>query len=319
LAQARLDVVGIGLNAMDIVAQVNRFPSPGGKVRIESLNQQAGGQTATALVTCQRLGLRARYIGRVGDDEGGRLQLASLRREGLDLRYVRLVPGATTQLGFIVVEGASGERTVFWHRDPRLAVSPSDLKGDYLGSARVLHLDGCDVAACLRAARHARRVGAQVVADLDTVYPEVERLLPYIDYLIAASDFPPAITGVEDPFKSLDILAREYKTQAVGMTLGRDGALVFCGRRYYYSPGFIVEAVDTTGAGDVFHGGFIYGLVRGWEMERRLDFANAMAALNCTALGARGGIASEAAAERLMARGRRRVNREYARRCSVGG
>jgi len=317
LVRTRLDVVGIGLNATDIVAQVHRFPSPGSKVRIQSLERQAGGQTATALVTCQRLGLRARYIGRVGDDEAGQLQLASLRREGLDLRYLRVVPGATTQLGFIVVERASGERTVFWHRDPRLAVPPSDLKGDYLGSARVLHLDGCDVAACLRAARQARRMGARVVADLDTVYPNVEGFLSHIDYLIAASNFPPALTGIDDPFKGLAILSREYKVQAAGMTLGRDGALVFCGGRYYYSPGFVVEVVDTTGAGDVFHGGFIYGLVCGWEMERLLDFANAMAALNCTTLGARGGIGREAAAERLIAKGRRRVNREYVPRRSV--
>ena len=317
MGKPRINVVGIGLNATDIVMQVPRFPFLAGKVRLQSVGQQAGGQMATAMVTCQRLGLRARYIGRVGDDDAGRFQLASLRREGLDLSHLRVVRGVTTQLGYIVVEQASGERTVFWHRDPRLTLLPSDLKGDYLGAARVLHLDGCDVQACLRAARQARRLGIRVVADLDTVYPKIERLLPHIDYLLAASNFPPALTGLDDPFESLAILSREYRIHAGGMTLGRDGALVFSGGRYYYSPGFVVNTVDTTGAGDVFHGSFVYGLVRGWEMERLLDFANAMAALNCTALGARGGIASETAAARLMAKGRRRINRDYVRRCAA--
>jgi sulfofructose kinase len=268
---------------------------------------------ATAMVTCQRLGLRTRYIGRVGDDTAGRFQLVSLRQEGLDLRYVRVVRGVANQLAYIIVDEASGERTVFWDRDPRLALRPSDLAGDYLGSAKVLHLDGCDVQACLRAARRARRLGIPVVADLDTVYPTIERLLPHLDYLLAASDFPPALTGMEDPFGTLAIMSREYKIPTVGMTLGRDGALVFSSGRYYYSPGFVVDAVDTTGAGDVFRGGLVYGLVRGWQMERLLDFANALAGLNCTALGARGGIAKEAEAERLIAKGRRRVNREYVR------
>ena len=313
MAKARIDVVGIGLNATDTVVLVPRSPAPGGKARIRSVVRQAGGQMATAMITCQRLGVHTRYIGRVGDDDAGRFQLASLRQEGLDLRHLRVVRGAMNQLAYIIVDQVSGERTVFWDRDPRLAVLPSDLTGDYLGSAKVLHLDGCDVRACLRAARQARRLGIQVVADLDTVYPKIERLLPHLDYLVASSDFPPALTGIEDPFESLAIMSREYKIHTAGMTLGRDGALVFSGGRYYYSPGFVVDAVDTTGAGDVFHGAFVYGLVRGWEMERLLDFANAMAGLNCTALGARGGIAEEAEAARLIAKGRRRINRAYVR------
>ena len=313
LAKARIDVVGIGLNATDTVVIVPRSPIPGGKVRIQSVFRQPGGQMATAMVTCQRLGLRARYIGRIGDDDAGRFQLASLRQEGLDLRYVRTVRGATNQMAYIIVDQTTGERTVYWDRDPRLAVLPADLTGDYLGSARVLHLDGCDVQAAIRAARLARQMGVPVVADLDTVYPKIERLLPHLDYLVASSDFPLALTGVEDPFQSLAIVSREYKIPAVGMTLGGDGALLFCAGRYYYSPGFVVDAVDTTGAGDVFHGALVYGLVRGWPMERLLDFANAMAGLNCTALGARGGIAKEAEADRLIAKGKRRINREYAR------
>jgi sulfofructose kinase len=312
LAKPKVDVVGLGLNATDTVLMVHVFPALGGKVRLASIGRQAGGQVATALVTCHRLGLRTRYIGKVGDDEGGRFQLASLRREGMDLHCVRVVRNTPNQLAYIIVDQKTGERTVFWDRDRRLAILPSELSPQAIRSAKVLLIDGCDVEAALQAARWAREAGARVVADLDTVYKNVETLFPYIDYLIASAHFLPTVTGRDDPFRALEYMAREYGVPAPGMTLGRDGALVYWQGRFHYSPGFVVETVDTTGAGDVFHGAFIYGLLAGWEMDRTVDFSNAMAALNCTKLGARGGIATVAEAERLMATGSRRVNPAYA-------
>ncbi|HUU13082.1 MAG TPA: PfkB family carbohydrate kinase [Terriglobia bacterium] len=312
MPKSRIDVVGLGLNATDTVIIVREFPALGGKERVVSVSRQAGGQVATALVTCRRLGLRARYIGKVGDDEGGRYQLASLKREGLDVRFTSMARNTPNQLAYIIVDQATGERTVFWDRDRRLAVRASELTPQILKGANVLHLDGCDVEACTLAARWARQAGIPVVADLDTVYKKVERLFPYIDYLVASANFLPAVTGNNDPFRVLEFMAREYGIRAPGMTLGRDGALVYWQGKFCYSPGFVVETLDTTGAGDIFHGAFIYGLVQGWEMHRILDFSNAMAGLNCTKLGARGGIASRAEAERLVERGSRHVNPAYA-------
>jgi sulfofructose kinase len=311
VAKRLVDVVGLGLNATDLVLTVREFPALGGKARVLATSQQAGGQVATALVTCQRLGLRARYIGKVGDDAAGRFQLASLRREGLDLRYLRVARRTPNQFGCILVDQRTGERTVFWDRDPRLAVTPRQFNPQAITTARLLHVDGCDVEASIQAARWARRARLPVVADLDTVYKRVEDLFPHLDYLLASANFLPAVTGEPDPFKVLEFMAREYKVPVPGMTLGRDGALVLAGGRFHYSPGFVVETVDTTGAGDVFHGAFIYGLLAGWDIDRTLDFSNAMAALNCTALGARGGIKTQADAERLMAAGARHVNRDY--------
>jgi len=318
LANKQVDVVGLGLNATDTVYVVREFPALGGKERVLSASRQAGGQVATALVTCQRLGLRARYIGKVGDDDAGRFQLASLRGEGLDLRYTRVARGTPNQFGYILVDQASGERTVFWDRHARLTMTPQELTPKAIVTARTLLLDGCDVEACVQAARWARRIPIPVVADLDTVYKKVEKLFPLIDYLIASANFLPAVTGEADPFRVLEFMAREYGMQAPGMTLGRDGALVYSGGRFHYSPGFVVETVDTTGAGDVFHGAFIYGLLAGWDMGRILDFSNAMAGLNCTALGARGGIKTQAEAQRLMATGSRHVNRAYKEKKAVG-
>jgi sugar/nucleoside kinase (ribokinase family) len=314
LARAKVDVVGIGLNATDTVMAVPKFPPLGGKERVVASFVQAGGQTATALVTCRRLGLKVRYIGKVGDDAAGKLQFASLRREGMDMTYTQMKRGVPTQYGCIIVDQATGERTVFWDRDARLAVRPNELKQTAITSARLLHLDGCDVDAALKAAQWARRAGIPVLADMDTVYKEVEKLFPYIDFLIASTQFLPAVTGHNDPFEVLEYMAREYHVRTPGMTLGREGALVYHAKRFYYSPGFVVETVDTTGAGDVFHGAFAYGLLTGWDIAHVLDFANAMAALNCTALGARGGIKSQAEAELLVAAGTRHVNAAYDRR-----
>jgi sulfofructose kinase len=311
--RSKVDVVGLGLNATDTILTVEEFPPLGGKKRVVSLSRQAGGQVATAVLTCRRLGLRARYVGKVGNDEAGRLQLQSLREEGIDVQYTRVVRGATTQYGLIIVDRSTGERTVFWDRDERLAVRPRELKPGAITTARILHLDGCDAAACIQAAKWARAAGIAVMADIDTVYNDVEELLPLIDYPIASADFLPAITGKSDPFRALEHTARAYGTRVPGMTLGRDGALLYSEGRFYYSPGFVVKTVDTTGAGDVFHGAFAYGLLRGWALEHILDFSNAMAALNCTRVGARGSIASRSEAEKLMATGRRHRNPDYAR------
>lgn len=311
LPNRKFDVAGLGLNATDTVLRVHKTPALGGKERVTSLSRQAGGQVSTAMVACQRLGLRSRYIGKVGGDEAGRFQLQSLRREGIDVRHVRVVRGAPSQFGLIIVDQATGERTIYWDRDPSLAMTPGELKPEAITSARALHLDGCDVEACTQAARWARRAGIPVVADLDTVYKKVEKLFPWVDYLIASAQFLPAVTGLEDPFRALEFMAREYKIKAPGMTLGREGALVYAEGRFHYSPGLAVKTVDTTGAGDVFHGAFVYGLLQSWEIDRILEFSNAMAALNCTELGARGGIATRKQAERLMASGARHRNSEY--------
>jgi len=309
-------VVGIGENATDVVMRVRVFPAPGVKDRVEALSRSAGGSVATALVACRRLGLPVRYLGSVGDDDAGRFQLASLRRDQVDVRWVRRVRGARSRVSHIIVDGTSGERVVLWERDSRLALVAAHVRPEALAGASVLHLDAADLSASQRAARLARRAGIPVVADLDTVCPGIDRLLPLIDYLIVSADFIAPATGERDPFRALERLAGEARAQLVGVTLGRDGALVLSGGRFLYSPGFGVEAVDTTGAGDVFHGAFIYGLLRGWHLPDILEFSNALAALNSTKPGARGGIAAERSARRLMARGERNVNPEYAGRAS---
>lgn len=297
------DVVGLGLNATDVAIEVPAYPPFNSKVEFLSAARQAGGQVATALVVCQRLGLRTKYIGRVGSDEAGRFQLESLRAEGVDLEDVRVVPDCPNQAAYIVIDRQSGERTILWRRDPRLTIRPEELRPEMVAGARLLHVDGHDAPAAAQAGRWARAAGIAVTADVDNIYPGVEGLLEVTDYLISSASFPAAYTGEADLFRALELINGRHPMKLVAATLGRDGVLALAGGRFLYEPAFAVACRDTTGAGDVFHGAFAYGLLQGWPVERVLQFSNALAGLSCRAVGARSGIASRAEAEALMSGG----------------
>ena len=280
------DVVGLGLNAMDTICVVPRFPQANTKIHLNAMRTEPGGQVATALATCTRLGLKARYIGSVGTDDSGRAQLESLRAEGLEL-HVREVEGASSQTAIILLEEGVGERTILWRRDPRLQYPVAELRREMITGARILHLDGCDTAASLQAARWAREAGIPVVIDIDEVYDDsTHELLGLVDYLIAGSDFAPRDDG-DDAVRRL---ADRYGCPVVGITRGAEGALFVNHGEIMKSPAFRVPVADTTGAGDVFHGAFIYGVLQKWNLADIIRFAHAVAAMKCMQIGARRGI-----------------------------
>ncbi len=308
---ARFDVVGVGLNATDTLILVPHFPPYGGKVPFTTELLSPGGQVASAMVCCARLGLRACYIGAIGDDERGRIQWESLASAGLNLDHVQRRANCPNQTAYILIDQRSGERTVIWHRAECLRIDPSDLTDEMICCAGLLHIDGHDTALVARAAAIARRHGIPVTVDVDTIYKGFEAVLPNVDYLLTSSEFPERWTGDADPLQALSRIQNEYGMRCAAMTLGAHGALARLDGRFYYSPGFVVSCRDTTGAGDIFHGAFCYSVVRGFSLVESLEFSNAMAALNCTAFGARGGIAAEAEARVLMGRGERRVQGEF--------
>jgi sulfofructose kinase len=285
------DVVGVGINATDTILRLPHFPALDSKVEILSAEVKPGGQVASALVACCRWGLSARYIGKIGDDSAGNLQIEEMKREGVDAHWI-VAPGCLSQSSYILVDEKSGERTVLWKRDPKIALEPGDLRCDWIRGASALLVDGHDTEAAAQAARWAREDGIPVVGDFDNRYPKVEALLECVDFVIASKDFPERLTGEPDLLKSLPKILRKFKCRLTAATLGRLGVLAWDGARFILCPGFVVQAVDTTGAGDIFHGAFLYGLRQNWKLEEILEFSNAAAALNCTAPGARGGIAS---------------------------
>jgi sugar/nucleoside kinase (ribokinase family) len=301
---APVDVVGVGENATDTILEVPRFPAFNSSTRVASSQLLAGGQVATAMVACQLWGLQARYFGKVGDDAAGEFQRRELAAAGVEA-HLTTVPGCGSQAAWILVDQASGERTILFQRDERLSHLPGELPRHGITSARALLVDGHATQANAEAARWAREAGIPVVADIDNLYPGHEDLLRTVDYLVGSHDLAQRLTGETELLKALPEVARRYRCALVAATLGRDGVLAFeediaC---FTYRPAYQVQTVDTTGAGDVFHGGLVFGLVQGWPLQRILDFSCAAAALNCTALGARGGICPLAEVERLMREG----------------
>ncbi|HTV83751.1 MAG TPA: carbohydrate kinase family protein [Acidobacteriaceae bacterium] len=298
-----MDIVGVGLNATDTLIPLSRYPASGSKVEFRSASVLPGGQVASAMVACARWGLRARYVGKLGDDDAAELHRGEFAAAGVEAKIIA-APGCMSQQAFIMVED-SGERTVLWKRDDHLALQPDDLRQEWFTDARAVHLDGHDTEAAIAAAGWARQAGIAVLADLDELYPGVEQLIEKVDYLIVSRDIPSRLAARHDLRESLVRIQQRFGCRLTSATLGRDGVLAWDGHEFCYRPAYQVDVVDTTGAGDIFHAGFIYGLLQGWPLELTLDFACAAAALNCTASGARGGIQPVSHIQDLMATGSR--------------
>jgi len=293
-----VDLVGVGLNAIDVLVPLAEFPARGSKAWYTGSTVLPGGQAATTVIACQHWGLSTRYVGRVGDDDGGRLHRKVFAAAGVDAKLV-VAPDAASPQSLILVDGG-GERTVLCRKDERVQLRPEDLKREWIVNARALHLDGCEIAAATLAAEWAHTAGIPVIADLDETYPGVDKLVENVDYLIVSRDFPGRLMNET----TLELALRRMKTRfgcrLTAATLGQDGVLAWDGKKFHHNPAYCVPVVDTTGAGDIFHAGFIYGLLQEWPLDRQLDFACAAAALNCTGSGARGGIESVKAIEKTM-------------------
>jgi len=304
----RVDVVGVGLNATDTIIRLPNFPAFDSKVRLISSDLRAGGQVASAMVACQRWGLRTRYVGKVGDDWAADFQQQQLDIEKMESHLIR-EPNCPSPASFILVDTRSGERTVLWGRDQRVELRPEEIKREWIESASALLVDGHDTAAAALAARWARAAKTPVIGDFDNLYPGVQALLENVDYLITSSAFPARLTNEADIFKALRQIQTQFKCCLMAANLGRDGVIGWDGKRFLYSPAFQVNAIDTTGAGDIFHGAFVYGIVRGMSVERNLEFSCAAAGIACTGIGARGAIATLDEIEHLIRTGKRHESR----------
>lgn len=295
----RLDLIGVGQCSIDHVCSVEGIPSLGGKAAMLAYEVLPGGQVATAALAATRLGLRAAYVGTLGSDPQAEIAVAALAAAGVDLDGVRRIPGASTRLAVILVDRASGERTILGYRDPRLRLQPDEVPCARIASARCLLVDAEDPAASLRAARAAREAGVPVVADLDTLSEAALTLLPLIDFPLVSRAFAEQL-GMDGRVRSgLRRLVETGARMAV-VTLGDRGCLAQAGDREIVGPGFSIAPRDTTGAGDVFHAGFVAGLLDGVADAELLRFANAAAALSCRALGAQGGLPTRAEVDAFL-------------------
>lgn len=283
------DVAGFGTNAVDFLIRVPEYPAFNSKVELTDYVQAPGGEVATTMVGLQRLGSRTCYAGRFGDDTAGTFGLGSLVDEGVDTTYAQIIPGALTQIAFIVIDERSGERTVIWKRDAKLSYPVDEAPLPMVERARVLHLTPHDGAACLALARRAKEVGTVVSVDLDNIFPGMDEVLPFVNILITSAELPSRMFGIVDKRAALKALRDKYGSSVVGITVGENGSLLLCGDDYIDTSGFAVPGgcKDTTGAGDSFRTGLLHGLISGASVEESARMANAVAALKCRAVGAR--------------------------------
>jgi len=300
-AEARWDVVGLGQCSLDHVLDVDGLPPFGGKERARGYARLPGGQIATALLACSRLGLRTAFVSSVGDDVAAPEVLDPLRAAGVDVSGVVVIPGATSQLAVIFVDRKTGERTVLWHRDPRLSLDPARLDSERFATARAVLLDGGDPELSTAAAGAARAAGRPVVLDADTPTPGIDALLRAADFPVVSREF--AIGRFGGPEAAVRALAEQGARLPV-VTLGVGGALAMWKGQTVASPAFAVDARDTTGAGDVFHAAFTAGLLDGRDAGGLLRFANAAAALACRGFGAQGELPKRSEIESFLAEAR---------------
>lgn len=284
------DVVGFGTNAVDFLIRVPEFPAFNSKVELVDYIRAAGGEVATAMAGLQRLGLKTSYIGRFGNDDAGEFGLQTLIDEGVDVTYAEQIDGAGTQIAFIVIDARSGERTVIWHRDAKLAYKETEAPVEAVKNrCKVLHFTPHDTKACIKLARAAKESSVIVSMDIDKVFDELDELLPLVDIMIGSAEFPEKLLGLSDRNAALREIKLRYGCAIAGVTLGENGSLLLCGDTFIETAGFAVPngCKDTTGAGDAFRVGLLYGLLTGKTVEESARMANAVAALKCRAVGAR--------------------------------
>ncbi len=283
------DVVGFGLSSVDHLCVVRRHPRLDSKQQLLTYAVQPGGQVPTALVALQRWGMRTAYIGSFGDDPGGVLTRTALASEGVDLAATVVRTNTRQQVSVILIDEISGERSVLWERVEDLVLQPDEVPATCVTAGRALLLDAVDMPTAIAAARHAKDAGVLTVLDTDNPTRGIDDLLRRTDVLIVAAEFPQRLTGISDLRGALRAAAKRGPW-FVGVTLGPGGALAYVRGELHYVPAFRVPVVDSTGAGDIFHAGSIYGLLQGWPPLETLRFAAAAAALKCEKLGGRPGI-----------------------------
>jgi sulfofructose kinase len=297
----RWDVLGVGCNSVDHVYRLPASPkadSPTAKLRISSHSTMSGGQMATAMAACAAFGLRTAYLGAVGHDHNGRLIRSELGERGVDISQVRTRECAN-RFAVITVDETSGERIVLWDRDDRLNLAAADIDAGLIAAARLVHVDDEDQNAAITVATLARNAGVPCSSDIDRVTERTRDLVAAVSMPIFAQHVLPAITGEDDLERALRLVRRSH-AGVLCVTLGAAGAMMLVGDECVRDPGFVVSAVDTTGAGDVFRAAFIYATLKAYSPRDLLRFANAAAAVSCTRAGAMAGVPNLEDTQKLL-------------------
>lgn len=285
------DCVGIGICAVDYLCLLSHFPTLDEKLEVEQFSFQGGGPVPTALVTLARLGAKTSYIGIIGDDDNGKFLLKQFEQEGIDISAVIVDKNSITNQAFIWIDKGSGEKTVVLNENSISALSPNEISIKHVTSTRYLLIDGRETEATLAAINWAKEAGVEVVLDAGSPRKKMEQILKLVEYPIVSKNFCHFYLKAGSYEEGLEKLLKTGAKSAV-ITCGANGCYGADNSEIIYQPAFDVKVVDTTGAGDVFHGAFIFGLLQNWSLTENLKFAAASAALKCNQIGGRVGIPS---------------------------
>ena len=293
------DVIGIGTCTADMLFVVPQPPAYGRSWRASQYLRQAGGPVSTALVTLARLGISTRFVGRAGDDPEGVFIREEFEKEGVDVSRFMLEPNVFSRAVLVLVDQKTGERCFTSRRETNTPLAISDLDRQEITSAKALHLDDADEAS-VQAAEWAKAAGVTVVLD-GTWHSEelVEKLLPLVDIPIVSEAFAHGWMPDAPPEAIVEGLY-EFGARIAVVTLGERGCVAKWEEGLLALPAFPVDVVDTTGAGDAFHGGFIYGVLQGWSAPEIVRFASAVASINCRQLGGRTGLPTVEAVHQFL-------------------
>ena len=295
-----VQVVGLGQASVDYLGRVPAFPNEDEKVELLDIQMQCGGPVSTALVTLSRLNVATAFIGSISNDPLGLEILRDLEKEGINVRALKVTPGFTSQLAFIAITEGVGKRSIFWHRGSVPPLEPDYVQLGAFPNATLLHLDGLMIDASIEAARQAKARGMSVVMDAGTMRAGSQRLATLVDVLIASERFATPLVGADArPETALEAL-HGLGPELVIITFGPRGSIGSDRRNTVHQKAFPVDALDTTGAGDVYHGGYLYGMLQGWDMRRCMRFASAVAAIKCCRIGGRKGIPDLHAVETFL-------------------
>jgi len=282
----RVQVVGLGQACVDYLGRIGDYPTENNKEELLDLLIRCGGPASTALVTLSRLGISTSFFGSISDDFFGQAIAENLEKEKVGTSGLKIIPGYSSQFAFIAITGDGGKRTIFWHRGsvPKLTVEDVDIRS--FQYAKILHLDGLMIEASMEAAKQAKTMGMTVVMDGGTLRKGTRDLASLVDILIVSETFASALAPPGEPLEKALFALRDLGPEQVGITLGEKGSIGLNAQGIFRQEAFSVRAVDTTGAGDVYHGAYIYGLLHKWEMPECMRFASAAAALKCKGVGA---------------------------------
>ena len=293
-------VVGIGQCSWDYLAVVDAFPASNTKAEVSDWQEQGGGPVATALVTLARLGVPCDFHGVIGDDQEGEKIKKSLRSEGIGISLLVTRENAVSQKAFIAIEQRSAKRTIFWERPSGNPLLPEELPGTLFDDCSFLLLDGLMSEVSLFAAKKAQSRGIPVMLDAGKIRPGTLEIAGLCDYLVASEQFACDLGWAGNPAGFQD-QAKRLGATVVTITLGGQGSITYRDNEIIAIPAFQVDALDTTGAGDVFHGAYIFGLLEGLDLADTIRFASAVAAMKCRRIGGRAGIPDKAGAISFLA------------------